>query len=131
MENSGAVTLAAHGFRIRQNPTPAEVARARHDNGDTGDPGSKPDYLIEGRVFDCYSPTNPAKKPRGIWTEVEQKVAEGQTQRVVVNLESWRGDESALRRQFLDWPITGLKELKVITPEGDIVQMPLSDGDSH
>lgn len=132
---TGAANLAAHGFQVRQNPTTAEVARARLDTGDTGDPASRPDYLIEGRVFDCYSPTTPAKKPRGIGTEVEQKVAEGQTQRAVVNLQDWRGDDSAPPRQFLGWPIAGLKELKVITPNprhrGSRARLPGSEGAAH
>jgi hypothetical protein len=124
-ENSAAVTMADQGFRVRQNPTSAEVAQARLNTGDTGSPESDPDYLVEGRVFDCYSPS--ARKPvRGIWSEVEEKVLDReQTQRVVINLADWPGDLSALRKQFADWPITGLKEAKVITPNGDIVQLDL------
>jgi hypothetical protein len=128
LENSGAVMLAARGFRTKQNPTPDEVALARRAAGDSGDPESKPDYLVEDRVFDCYSPTKPTKKVRGIWTEVKEKVDDGQTQRVVVNLQDWRGDMSALQKQFGDWPIDGLKEVKAITPDGDIVQIPLIPG---
>lgn len=124
-ENSAAETLAAQGFRIKQNPTRDEVARARQDTGDTGSPDSDPDYLLEGRVFDCYSPG--ATKPvRGIWSEVEEKVLDrAQTQRVVVNLADWTGDLAALRKQFADWPIAGLREAKAITPNGDIVQLDL------
>jgi len=126
MENSGAAILADQGWHVKQNPTPDEVAQARQQTGDTGDPQKNPDYLVEGRVFDCYSPTNPTKPARGIWAEVEEKVIEKQqTQRVVVNLEDWRGDLSTLRRQFGDWPIPGLKEVKVITPEGDIIEIDL------
>jgi hypothetical protein len=124
-ENSAAVTMAGQGFRVQQNPNPAEVAQARLNTGDTGSPESDPDYLVEGRVFDCYSPS--ARKPvRGIWSEVEEKVLDReQTQRVVINLADWPGDLSALRKQFADWPIAGLKETKVITPNGDIVQLDL------
>lgn len=42
-------------------------------------------------VFDCYSPT-PGKAVRGVWTEVSGKVTSQQTQRVVLNLQDWRGD---------------------------------------
>lgn len=76
-----AAALAAHGFEIRQNPAPDEVARARHESGDVGRPTSNPDYLIEGRVFDCYSPDD-GKPIRGIWSEAADKVEDGQTQRV-------------------------------------------------
>jgi hypothetical protein len=126
MENSGASTMAASGYHVHQNPSAEEVAQARANTGDIGNPRRKPDYLIEGRVFDCYSPTNPEKPPRGIWDEVADKVeVRMQTQRVVVNLEDWRGDLNALQRQFDDWPIPGHKELKVITPEGEIIQIDL------
>jgi hypothetical protein len=125
LENSAAVTIAGHGYGIQQNPTKAEVAQARRDTGDDGNPAKDPDYLLEGRVFDCYSPVKPGKPLRGIWSEARDKVEDGQTQRVVVNLEDWRGDMSALRKQFAEWPIPGLKEVKAITPDGDIVQIEL------
>ncbi|WP_433718048.1 hypothetical protein ACQP2Y_28175 [Actinoplanes sp. CA-051413] len=121
-ENSGAAILADRGHRVEQNPTADEVARARQETGDSGRPTSKPDYLIEGRVFDCYSPSQ-HKGVRGIWSQVETKIKDEQTQRVVVNLEDWRGNVADLRRQFQAWPIEHLKEVKVITPEGDIVQI--------
>jgi hypothetical protein len=121
-ENSAAVTLADRGFQIKQNPTPAEVAQARLETGDIGRPSSKPDYLVEGRVFDCYSP-DAGKNVRGIWFETGKKVERQQTQRVVVNLEDWPGDVSALQRQFDDWPIDGLKEVKIVTRDGDVRQV--------
>jgi hypothetical protein len=121
-ENSGAAILADKGHQIKQNPSPDEVAQARLATGDSGRPTSRPDYLLEGRVFDCYSPSR-NKGVRGIWSEVEKKVNGEQTQRVVVNLEDWGGNLRELRRQFGDWPMERLKELKVITPDGDIVQI--------
>ncbi len=124
-ENEGATILADHGYHIQQNPTRDEVAQARQATGDTGNPKSKPDYLVEGRVFDCYSPGD-TKPVRGVHWEVENKVVnKRQTQRMVVNLADWPGDTAALRMQFRDWPIPGLKELKAITPDGDIVQIDL------
>ncbi|WP_306839776.1 hypothetical protein [Catenuloplanes nepalensis] len=121
-ENSGAVILADKGYDITQNPTPAEVAQARQDSGDAGRPTSKPDYLVEGRVFDAYSPSE-NKGARGIGFEVNEKVANEQTQRVVLNLEDWRGDMAKLQKQFDDWPVENLKELKAITPAGEIIQI--------
>jgi hypothetical protein len=121
-ENSGAAILAGQGYQIKQNPTPDEVAQARRDTGDAGDPASRPDYLLEGRVFDCYSP-EPATNVRNIWSATRKKAVDLQAQRVVVNLQDWRGDLSALRKQFDDWPAEELKEVKAITPGGDIVQI--------
>jgi hypothetical protein len=125
MENSAAAKLADSGYNIHQNPTREEVAAARANTGDTGLSRKNPDFLLEGRVFDCYSPTDPGKGLRGIWTETKNKVVKEQTQRVVVNLEDWQGNVRDLQRQFDDWPIDGLKEVKVITQQGEIVQISL------
>ncbi|WP_239117645.1 hypothetical protein [Paractinoplanes ferrugineus] len=126
MESETAILLADRGYRVHLNPSKSEVAEARLATGDSGNPLKNPDYLIEGRVFDCYAPTEPAKNVRGIHWEVKNKVVtKRQTQRVVVNLADWAGDMVALRKQFADWPIEGLKELKAITPAGDLVQIDL------
>ncbi|GLY02142.1 hypothetical protein Acsp01_25210 [Actinoplanes sp. NBRC 101535] len=127
LENSAAVQLAGKGHNLHQNPSTAQIAQAREATGDTGKPKSEPDYLLDGRVFDCYSPS-PTKPVRGIWTEVAEKVSDGQTQRVVVNTTDWQGDMSDLQRQFSDWPIDDLKEVKVLTQNGDIMQIIPFDG---
>jgi hypothetical protein len=107
-----------------QNPTKDQVADARARIGDEGKPTKKPDYLLEGRVFDCYSPGE-MKPPRGIWVETRNKIDKEQTQRVVINLQDWDGDLDALRRQFATWPISGLKEVKVITRDThEVLQLP-------
>ncbi|MDR7325427.1 MULTISPECIES: CdiA C-terminal domain-containing protein [Catenuloplanes] len=123
MENSAAARLAAEGYRVEQNPSPQDVAQARQNAGDAGLPQKRPDYLIEGRVFDAYSPTASDKAVHYLADEVQAKIVKGQTQRVVVNLEDWRGDVDALRRHFHDSPVPNLKELKIITPEGGIIQV--------
>ncbi|MGC4807182.1 hypothetical protein [Micromonospora sp. DT233] len=122
LENECAASLADKGYQVHQNPTSKEIADARLRTGDTGKPNKTPDYVLEGHVFDCYSPT-PEKGVRGAWTAVSEKVSKGQTQRVVMNLQDWRGDLIDLRKQFDDWPITGLKELTALTPSGAIVQI--------
>jgi hypothetical protein len=124
-ENECADILARRGYRVHQNPTKQEAADARARTGDVGTPVKDPDYLIEGHVFDCYAPGE-TKSVRGVWSEVQGKIDDGQTQRMVLNLRDWRGDLDALRRQFGDWPVQGLKELVAVTPAGTIVQiMPL------
>ncbi|MFG1775991.1 hypothetical protein ACGFIG_06125 [Micromonospora sp. NPDC049048] len=122
LENECADTIADRGYRVHQNPTRLEIAAGRFSAGDTGDPQKTPDYLIEGHVFDCYSPT-PPKTVRGIWAVVSEKVEKGQTQRVVLNLEDWTGDLAALQKQFDDWPVPRLKELVAVQRSGAIVQI--------
>lgn len=121
-ENSAAAIIAAKGYHIEQNPTPNAVALARQASGDIGRPDSRPDYLVEGRVFDCISPARDTSL-RAVWSGVRKKIRKQQTQRVVVNLQDWHGDMAALHRQFDDWPIDRLKEVKAITPDGEIVQL--------
>ncbi|MDG4813934.1 hypothetical protein O7628_32620 [Micromonospora sp. WMMD956] len=122
LENECADSLAAKGYRVHQNPTPAETGDARERTGDHGNPDKDPDYLVEGHVFDCYSPAA-RTSVRNVWSQVREKIDDEQTQRVVVNLQDWEGDLSALRRQFDDWPIDGLKELAVVQPDGTIQQI--------
>ncbi|WP_121401217.1 hypothetical protein [Micromonospora sp. M71_S20] len=122
LENECADTVAGRGYRIHQNPTAQEASGARVHTGDSGNPDKDPDYLLEGYVFDCYSPAV-RTSVRNIWSQVREKVDDEQTQRVIVNLKDWKGDMTALRRQFDDWPIDGLKELVVVKPDGTIRQI--------
>jgi hypothetical protein len=120
-ENAAAVVLAGRGFVVMQNPLPAQVAAARDRHQDTGEPTKNPDYLVEGRVFDCYTP-KVSTSPRNVWSEVDKKkVRKGQTQRVVLSLRDWGGDPDVLRAQFTDWPVPGLKELVVVTGDGRVL----------
>jgi hypothetical protein len=83
----------------------------------------KGDYKVEGREMDCYAPNNPAKSVRGIWSEVKSKVETGQTKRVVINLSDWKGDIAALKKQFADWPIDGLEEVIITTPDRKVLHI--------
>ncbi|MBN1174042.1 MAG: hypothetical protein JXA67_17850 [Micromonosporaceae bacterium] len=111
--------LAGRGYRVHQNPAPQEVADARARTGETGDPASRPDYLVEGRVFDCYAP-RPSTSVRSVWNGVAKKVRHQQTQRVVLNLHDWDDDPEALRQQFAAWPIPDLKEVLAVIPDHNI-----------
>ncbi|MEU8300885.1 hypothetical protein AB0C04_26815 [Micromonospora sp. NPDC048909] len=122
MENQCADTIAEQGYLVHQNPTQHEILDAWRITGDVGDPKRSPDYLIEGHVFDCYSPMGPTS-PRAVSSAVSRKVTRSQTQRVVLNLHDWRGDLGALRQQFEKWPVPGLKELVAVTQTGRIVQI--------
>lgn len=121
-ENDSAAILADLGYRLHQNPSKQEVETARFSTGDVGETDKDPDYLIEGHVFGCYSP-KPERSVRGVWTGVQEKVDDGQTQRVVLNLQDWKGDLDALHQQFDNWPINGLKEMVAISPGGTIIQI--------
>lgn len=114
MENEAADTLAKNGYDVEQNPPV----------GGPRNPDSNPDYRIEGEVFDCYSPSTGST--RNIWTYVrDEKVGKGQADHVIINLDDpgAKGNVEALRKQFQDWPIPNLKEVKVIDKGGKIIDL--------
>ena len=104
-ENTAAKWLARLGFDVHQQPT---VGRRLLQGSDLKARGlselANPDLLINGRVFDVYSPTRPSA--RNIWTHIkDEKLKAGQTRRIVVNITDSAVDVKALRRQFDDWPM--------------------------
>ncbi|KPI00390.1 hypothetical protein OK074_5823 [Actinobacteria bacterium OK074] len=108
-EVHSAETLAKQGYDVEQKPGIQANDR-------------DPDFRIEGEIFDNYAPTS--NKPRAIWSGVEEKVVEKkQTERVVLNLGDSDVDVGALRAQFHNWPMDGLKEVMVIDREGNVVHL--------
>ena len=100
-ENEAAEILAKKGYDIEQNPMISGTTR-------------NPDYIIEGKIFDCYSPTA-NKSVRGVWSTIYEKViTKGQTNRVVLNLGDWTGNVSDLIIQLKNYRIEGLEEVIVV-----------------
>ncbi|MFH8593689.1 putative T7SS-secreted protein [Streptomyces rimosus] len=106
-QNEAADRLAQHGYDVEHSP---EV------------PGSRnPDYKINGKVFDCYSPSS--GNARNIAREMEKKVEKLQTERVVLNLSDSSVDISKMNAQLHDWPTPGLKEVIAIDKDGNILHL--------
>jgi hypothetical protein len=104
LQNESAELLAQAGYAVFQ-----------HGNA----PG--PDYTVEGRPFDGLAPgVNDADK---IWWQMKEKVDEGQTKRLVLNLGRTDVDVGALRNALVNAPIRGLKEVLIVTREGGIAQL--------
>ncbi|RZK44462.1 MAG: hypothetical protein EOO61_03730 [Hymenobacter sp.] len=104
-ENESADILAQAGYDVEQNPL-------------SPNPPKKPDYRIEGKIFDNYAPTS--SSPRNIWSNTGTKVEEEQTTRVVLNLRGSKVDVPALTKQFQTYPIPKLEEVIIITKDGGI-----------
>nr|HEX4315234.1 hypothetical protein [Kofleriaceae bacterium] len=98
-ENASARALAKSGYDVEQNPTV---------------PGTKkrPDYSIEGEIFDNYAPTT--AEIDSVWGNVEEKVRRKQTRRVVINVDSSPVDLAKLREAFEDQPIDDLEQVLVV-----------------
>lgn len=88
-------------------------------NGYGVNASSNPDYLINGEVFDCYSPQG--ANVRNIWSAVKKKTEE-QARRVIINLDDCTESMDDLANQFLDWSIDTLDEL-LITKNGKISRL--------
>lgn len=106
-ENEAADILAKNGYDIEQNPNIPNTTK-------------NPDYKIEGKVFDCYSPYNSDKSVRNIWTEVKGKIDSKQTERVIINLKNWDGKIDDLQKQFDNYKVDDLKELMIIDKNNNI-----------
>ncbi|WAL69649.1 hypothetical protein ORV05_07820 [Amycolatopsis cynarae] len=72
-------------------------------------------------MFDCYAPTT--SNVRNIASRMEEKVVDGQTDRIVLNLSDSSADAAAIRTQLHDWPIEGLKEVIAIDRQGTILHI--------
>lgn len=101
-ENEAADILAIQGYVVEQNPKTIGI--------------KNPDYLIEGMIFDCYSP-QPETRIKNVYRHIRRKVQSGQTNRIILNLFDWNNnsnDIEALKGQFNEKPINGLIEVKMI-----------------
>jgi len=111
--------LAGAGFRVEQQPTRTHILTPEMQSQLQLNPKKNPDYLIEGRVFDNYAPSE-IKTSKGIHRVISEKVGEGQAHRIVVNL----ADATITRKQVVDSlkadPIENLKEVIVIEKDGII-----------
>ena len=98
-ENESAETFAKKGYDIKQNPYLPNTNK-------------NPDYLIDNKVFDNYAPST--KSARNIATNIEKKILEEQTERIVLNLNDSAVELDKLTKQLKDYPIQGLKEILIV-----------------
>ncbi len=113
-ENESAQTLAGNGYNVEQNPP-------------TLPNGKNPDYRIDSgsgpEYYDNYAPTT--SKIRNIGDTIQGKVASGQTDRVVVNLDDSPVTPEQLQTQLKEWtgPANpGLKEVLTIK-NGQVIRV--------
>lgn len=103
-ENESADLLVKNGFNVEQNPT---VLGAK-----------KPDYRINGEIFDNYAPAT--GNGRNIWSYVQDKVEAGQAPNVVINLADSPANVGDLMQQFGKHQIPNLQRVIFIDQNGDV-----------
>ncbi|MFQ1019451.1 hypothetical protein ACGH6R_06520 [Gilliamella sp. CG13] len=106
-ENESAQILSKNGYHVEQNPITSGI--------------KKPDYKINGEIFDNYAPSS--NNVRNIWAGVEDKVLKGQTNNVVINISDSKVTIDALEEQFSKWEIKGLDKIIVIDKSGNITRI--------
>ena len=108
-ENESAKTLAEHGYKVNQlsDTTAGKLQGIK-----------KPDFEIEGNVFDNYAPSA-NKSARGVWSEIRDKVSNPKTgakqaDRFVINMSDSKLSFDEMTKQFKDFPLDGLKEIILV-----------------
>ena len=98
-ENEAAQAIARSGYIIEQQP---KVEGRK-----------KPDYRIEEEIFDCYAPME-GTRARNIRSNINRKVVEDQTKRIVLNLDDWTGTEAEVLKALQAEPVSGLEQVLVV-----------------
>ena len=111
-ENESADVLARNGYDVEQSPPPKPN-------------GKQPDYLLEGRYFDCYAPLS--GEVDQVRKGISRKVRRDQADRLVLNL----ADTSVPRQHVADIlrrrPIANLEEIIVVDGEQTVAFYPLQE----
>ncbi len=110
-ENESAILLAEAGYLVEQNPS---VSGRK-----------KPDYKIEGKIFDCYAPTT--KNAYNIVDTIREKVEGGQSDRIVLNLDDSQVGPDALVEELNSIPIPKLQEILIVSDASIIEFFPFED----
>lgn len=119
-ENRTAQVLVDTGYKVEHGTTITADDVAQNPALKVG---RRPDYRIEGELFDCYSPERDTSAVN-IAGNLDGKVAKGQATRFVVNLDANDVSIDELKqvlgkKQAGDKPIRGLQE--IILVKGDKV----------
>lgn len=106
-ENDSAIKLADKGYKVEQlKEVKGEVS---------------PDYLIEGKRFDCKAPET--ARPQNAASEIDRAVnVKKQADRIVLNLEDSPISLEAMKQQLTKYPISNLKEVIAIK-NGEIISL--------
>ncbi len=109
-QNEAANTLSKNGYQVEQKPQITETDKM---NNPWFNKDKKPDFKVEGEIFDAYAPSA-SKSGNNIRKEIELKVEEGQTRRIVLNMDDSKVSLDELRKAIWNKPIIELEQILVI-----------------
>jgi hypothetical protein len=104
-ENESALALARAGYDVEQNPASTTI--------------KKPDYRIQGEVWDCYAPDS--GNARNIRKAMRNKVSKQQASRIILNLDDCDAGPAEIKAVLQRDPIRGLEEIKIVH-KGEVTQ---------
>ncbi len=104
-ENESARVLADNGYDIEQNPPSNSYNK-------------NPDHKLNGEYADCYAPST--SDAYSIIQRIAGKVNTRQASRIVLNLDDSQVALEVLKKEILENPIAGLKDIIVIR-DGKII----------
>jgi hypothetical protein len=108
IQEHSADLLASRGYRVHQQPP--KLAN-----------GKDPDFWIEDTIFDNIAPK--VSESDKIWVAIQRKIGNGQTRRIVLNLERSEASVAELRTYFIENPMQDLDEIILITKEQSIIHI--------
>ncbi len=109
-QNEAAETLAKNGYRVEQKP---QITNTDRMSNPWLKAEKKPDFKIEGEIFDAYAPSR-NKSVENIRSEIEEKILEGQTRRIVLNMDDSSISLSDLQNKMWNKPIAELEQILVV-----------------
>jgi hypothetical protein len=104
-ENESALVLTRAGYDVEQNPVSATA--------------KKPDYRIQGELWDCYAPDG--SNVKNIRKAMRNKVSKQQASRIILNLDDCDASPAEIKAVLQRDPIRGLAEIKIVH-KGEVTQ---------
>jgi hypothetical protein len=110
-QNESAEILAKAGYEIDQLP---DLTRRDRMSNPWFKSTKKPDYLIEGEIFDCYAPRSGTSAENIVEHIRKNKVDQGQARRIVLNMEDSKVTLEDVHYQLINRPVRDLQEVIAI-----------------
>lgn len=111
-ENDSADVLVQNGYNVHQNPKVINLSEPVKN---------KPDFIINGYVFDNYAPQG-GTAVKDIRDTIAGKVGNAQAPRIVLNLMDDHIPRNELRNYLNQNPIQGLQEIIVIDQNKNVIR---------
>ena len=118
LQNEAAETLSQAGYRVEQKP---QLTNIDLMSNPWFRKTRKPDYKIEGEIFDCIAP-EAGTSVRNIASRIHVKIESGQARRIVLNMGESTVTVDELKEELKKNPIQGLDQILVVK-DGKVINL--------